>query len=225
LIGGFALACRENVLIVTSDKDLSQLINDRISILAPAKGSSSGFVLRQETEVFEKFGVKPELVADYLALVGDSSDNIPGVPGIGPKSAAALLNQFGPIESWGEHFEKLAGSKFAAKLNGNEELLRKNLILVRLKTELPEQFKDLTTSLARRSPDWQKIAELCKEYAFNAILKDLPCSIETETAETPAPSGEPEQLDLFAALSIPEEVPAPPQPEPADDEPEQGLLF
>ena len=228
LIGGFALACNKKVLIVTSDKDLSQLINDRISILAPAKGNSGGFTLRQEAEVIEKFGVKPELVADYLALVGDSSDNIPGVSGIGPKSAAALLNEFGPIESWGEHFEKLAGSKFAAKLNGKEELLSKNLILVRLKTELPEQFQDLTISLARRSPDWQKIANLCKEYAFNAILKDLPCTPEIQTEEVrESTDDEPEQLDLFSALSEPAPIPqTQSEPEaPETEELEQGLLF
>ena len=223
LIGGFAKSCTEKVLIVTSDKDLSQLVNDRISILAPTKGNSGGFAIRQEAEVIEKFGIKPELVADYLALVGDSSDNIPGVSGIGPKSAAALLNEYGPIESWGEHFEKLSGSKLAAKLNGKEELLKNNLILVRLKTELPEEFKDLKKTLARRSPDWQKIAQLCREYAFNAILKVLPCEPpEPEEIEDEAP----EQLDLFAVLTPPPQgKKSPPPPEPEDDLPEQGLLF
>ena len=226
LIGGFAQACTEKVLIVTSDKDLSQLVNERISILAPAKGSSGGFAVRQEAEVVEKFGVKPELVADYLALVGDSSDNIPGVSGIGPKSAAALLNEFGPIESWGEHFEKLSGSKFAAKLNGCGELLKNNLILVRLKTELPAEFQDLKKTLVRRTPDWQKIAQLCQEYAFNAILKDLPCQPETQPEPEEAADSAPEQLDLFASLTMPEPVKkslSPPEPE--DDLPEQGLLF
>lgn len=223
LIGGFAKSCTEKVLIVTSDKDLSQLVNDRISILAPTKGNSGGFAIRQEAEVIEKFGIKPELVADYLALVGDSSDNIPGVSGIGPKSAAALLNEYGPIESWGEHFEKLSGSKFAAKLNGKEELLKNNLILVRLKTELPEEFKDLKKTLVRRSPDWQKIAQLCREYAFNAILKVLPCEPpEPEEIEDEAP----EQLDLFAVPTPPPQgKKSPPPPEPEDDLPEQGLLF
>ena len=223
LIGGFAQSCTEKVLIVTSDKDLSQLVNDRISILAPTKGNSGGFAIRQEAEVIEKFGIKPELVADYLALVGDSSDNIPGVSGIGPKSAAALLNEYGSIESWGEHFEKLSGSKFAAKLNGKEELLKNNLILVRLKTELPEEFKDLKKTLARRSPDWQKIAQLCREYAFNAILKVLPCEPpEPEEIEDEAP----EQLDLFAVPTQPPQgKKSPPPPEPEDDLPEQGLLF
>ena len=114
---------------------------------------------------------------------------------------------------------------FAAKLNGNEDLLKNNLILVRLKTELPEEFKDLKKTLVRRSPDWQKIAQLCREYAFNAILKDLPGQPEIQAEETE--EGEPEQLDLFAALTTPapEKKKSPPLPEQEDDLPEQGLLF
>ena len=228
LIGGFARTCDKEVLIVTSDKDLSQLIDERISILAPAQGSASGFTLRKAEEVFEKFGVPPHLVADYLALVGDSSDNIPGVPGIGPKSAAALLNEFGPIESWDEDFSNLAKSKFAAKLSGMQELLKKNLVLVRLKTTLPDEFTNLEKTLARRSPDWQKIANLCQEYSFNGILKDLPCKPEVpaECAEEPAEESGPEQLDLFANIlqTAPKTEPEAPVQE-SEDFPEQGLLF
>ena len=227
LIGGFAQALSGEVLIVTSDKDLSQLINERISILAPAKGNSGGFELRKKEEVLAKFGVFPELVADYLALVGDTADNIPGVPGIGPKSAAALLNEFGAIESWGEAFERLAGSKFAAKLAGQEERLKKNLVLVRLKTDLPEDFRNLSQTLLRRAPDWQKIADLCQEYSFKGILKDLP----VQPAPAPIPESEiadgPEQLDLFALLSA-EPFQAPEQKEPDPEEtdlPVQGSLF
>ena len=224
LIGGFARAYSGNVLIVTSDKDLSQLIDDRVSILAPAKGNSGGFALRKQAEVEEKFGVKPELVADYLALVGDTSDNIPGIPGIGPKSAAAILNEFGSIESWLDTPERLSGSKFAAKLSGKGDQLKNNLILVRLKTDLPEEFADLAQTLTRHSPDWQKIADLCAEYSFNGILKELPCSPRCqESVEEPA-SDIPEQLDLFSVLS-PAAASPPPSSAPQEEEAEQGLLF
>ena len=102
-------------------------------------------------------------------------------------------------------------------------MLKNNLILVRLKTELPEEFKDLKKTLVRRSPDWQKIAQLCREYAFNAILKVLPCEPpEPEEIEDEAP----EQLDLFAVPTPPPQgKKSPPPPEPEDDLPEQGLLF
>ena len=204
LIGGFAMACPGEVLIVTSDKDLSQLVNDRISILAPAKGNSGGFTLRKRQEVIEKFGVAPELVADYLALVGDSSDNIPGVPGIGPKSAAAILNEFGSISNWINDPEKLAGSKFASKLAGMQKRLEDNLILVRLKTTLPEEFADVEKVLVRKNPDWQKIADICQEYSFNGILKDLPC--QPQQKDEPKTADVPEQLDLFAAQTSPAPV-------------------
>ena len=226
LIGGFARAFPGEVLIVTSDKDLSQLVDSRVSILAPAKGSGGGFTRRGEKEVFEKFGVGPELIADYLALVGDSSDNIPGVQGIGPKSAAALLNELGPIESWIGFPDKIAGSKFSAKLANQEELLRKNLVLVRLKTTLPDKFSDVPHALARRAPDWEKITALCREYAFNGILRELPCQSEPEAAAETAAGG-PEQPDLFAApASAPQEGrKEPTSPAQTDDLPVQGSLF
>ncbi|MBQ7207130.1 MAG: hypothetical protein IJS01_04965 [Lentisphaeria bacterium] len=225
LIGGFARALPGEVLIVTSDKDLSQLVDDRISILVPAKGSAGGFALRRKEEVVEKFGVGPELVADYLALVGDTADNIPGVPGIGPKSAAALLNEYGPVEGWIDRLEKLDGSRFAAKLAGQERRLRDNLVLVRLKTTLPDEFADVPGTLARRPPDWEKIAALCREHAFNGILKTLPLPAAREPEpEEPAAAEEP---DLFSALMSPvpekSEKPAPPAEE--EDLPIQGTLF
>ena len=224
LIGGFARALPGEVLIVTSDKDLSQLVCDRISLLVPAKGSGSGFALRRREEVVEKFGVGPELVADYLALVGDTADNIPGIPGIGPKSAAALLNEYGPVENWIDHMESFDGSRFAAKLAGQEKHRRDNLVLVRLKTTLPGEFADVPGTLAKRQPDWEKIAALCREHAFNGILKTLPLPAEPEPAE-PSTADEPEQPDLFSVLKAPAPEKTAPRPAESDDLPVQGTLF
>ena len=225
LIGGFARCCPGDVRIISSDKDLSQLVNDRTQLLVP--GSKSGFMIRGTEEVKEKFGVPPALIADYLALVGDSSDNIPGVPGIGPKSAAAILNELGAIESWCGSPEIIEKSKFAKKLSGTEELLKKNLILVRLRTELPECFSDWQSQLVRKAPDWQKIAAICREYAFSAILKELPA----ETAKEVPPQeknmpGDDGQLDLFSILETPVSAPVP-EPSGEDSAPEilQGELF
>ena len=86
------------VLIVSSDKDISQVIDERVEMLVPDH-DSKGFHKRGVAETVAKFGVKPEGIVDYLALIGDSSDNIPGVEGVGPKTAAALLNQFGSIDN------------------------------------------------------------------------------------------------------------------------------
>ncbi len=174
LIGGFAGAVSGNVRVITSDKDLSALVDDRVKLLVPASGG--GFQERDAADVATKFGVPPALIPDYLALVGDSSDNIAGVPGIGPKTAAALLSKFGPVAGWREKADELAESKYAKKLAGQEALLERNLALVSLRCELPCEFADPGTLLLRRSPDWDEIARLCRDNNFKTLLKELPGS-------------------------------------------------
>ena len=177
LIGGFARAVTAPVLVVTSDKDLASLVNERVHLLKPAR-SGGGFKECAEEEVRQEFGVPPELIPDFLALLGDSVDNIDGVPGIGVKSAAELLNALGPIESWyaADGTEKFAGSKFAAKLAGKRELLERNLGLTRLKCGLPPEFASADRVLSRRTPDWQRIADLCAENDFSSLLKEIPAT-------------------------------------------------
>ena len=121
--------------------------------------------------------------------------------------------------------KRLESSKFAAKLAGHQELLRKNQMLVRLKTELPEDFTDLEKTLSRQTPDWQKIASICREYSFNGILKDLPCPVqEPETPDVSTGSADgPEQLDLFAMPA--QTVQAAPAEKKEPELPEQGTLF
>lgn len=111
------------VVVVTSDKDLAQLVDERVSLYDFAKEERFGPV-----EVREKFGVSPEQIADYLGLAGDTVDNIPGVPGVGPKTAAALLAAFGNLEALYARLGEVAalpirGAKtLAAKLETHREL-------------------------------------------------------------------------------------------------------
>ncbi len=199
LIAAFTRAATDApVRIVSSDKDLAQLVDDRVHMLSPVSGNA-GFEERGVDEIIRKFAVPPALIVDYLALIGDNSDSIPGVPGIGPKSAAQLLTQFGPIESWIDHPERLAGSKFEKKLAGTAELLQRNRKLIRLREDLPPRFRDLGTFLRRKKPDWEKIAALCRENELKSILKELP---EPTAASTP------EEDDLFSALPAEAEPPA-----------------
>ena len=86
-----------DVVILTGDQDTMQLVNDHVRVLTPAKGANPP-VLYGPDEVFNKYGVHPEQIVDYKALIGDSSDNIPGVAGIGPKGAANLIKMFGSLE-------------------------------------------------------------------------------------------------------------------------------
>ena len=163
------------IQIVSSDKDLSQLVNSNVTMLVPQNGNKGEFEERGVSEVTAKFGVSPELIVDYLALLGDSSDNINGVPGIGPKSAVELLTTFGGAETWLDDVSRIEKSRFFKKLDGNFELLRRNRELVRLRTTMaPELENELPAMLTSSAPDWRAIAEICRDNQFNSILKELP---------------------------------------------------
>lgn len=119
------------ILILSSDQDLLQLVDgNRIQVEAPVKGISNT-VVYDSVKVEEKFGVPPRKIPDYKGLVGDQSDNIPGVPGIGPKTAAQLIGKYGSVENLIQQFREMgiSESKIAEKLRGNEEqaLLSKKL--------------------------------------------------------------------------------------------------
>lgn len=211
LAAAFARAADGPVKIISSDKDLAQLVDERVTMLSPASGNA-GFEERGVAEITAKFQVPPALLIDYLALLGDSSDNIPGVPGIGAKGAAQLLNTCGPVSEWLERPEKLAGTRFEKKIAGARDILKRNRELIRLRSDLPPRFADLGTVLARREPDWGKIAGICRRMELKSILKELPAP--------PAGVSGPESDDLFSALPA-----APPVPEPSAGIMEQGELF
>lgn len=211
LAAAFARAADGPVKIISSDKDLAQLVDERVTMLSPASGNA-GFEERGVAEITAKFQVPPALLIDYLALLGDSSDNIPGVPGIGAKGAAQLLNTCGPVSEWLEHPEKLAGTRFEKKIAGARDILKRNRELIRLRSDLPPRFADLGTVLARREPDWGKIAGICRRMELKSILKELPAP--------PAGVSGPDSDDLFSTLPA-----APPVPEPSSGIMEQGELF
>ncbi len=214
LAGAFALAEKEeDVRIVSSDKDLSQLVNQRVRLVSPGKGNSGSFVERGVAEVIAKFGVPPELIPDYLALVGDSSDNISGVPGIGPKGAVELLNSCGGIESWIGDVTGIAVEKYRSKIEPHRETLIRNLQLIRLRCELPEEFSSPEV-LKRLNPDYARIAELCRRFEFHRILRDLPEPQENNPGK--------DDLPLFSAISATCSGKDQPTAEP---EFEQGSLF
>jgi DNA polymerase-1 len=128
-----------DVLIVSSDKDFAQIVNDRIKILLPPPSANPklGWRFRDEAGVLDKFGVPPIQIADYLALVGDSSDNIPGIAGVGPKTAVKWLQQYGNIEGVIAHAGELVPERFRETVGGRAEDLRRNLKLTTLNLSLP----------------------------------------------------------------------------------------
>lgn len=104
----------DEVVIVTGDRDILQLVNDKVKLYMPVKGMSEG-KLYGDAEVMERLGVLPKNIVDYKALVGDPSDNYPGVPGIGPKTALTLINQYGSFHEIYKHLPEISKST-AAKL-------------------------------------------------------------------------------------------------------------
>ena len=128
-----------DVLIVSADKDFAQIVGERINILLhpPSANPKLGWRLMDKAGVIEKFGVSPRQIADYLAIVGDSSDNIPGISGVGPKTAVKWLGQFGNVEGVIEHASELAPERFRDAVRDQADDLRRNLKLTTLNLTLP----------------------------------------------------------------------------------------
>jgi DNA polymerase-1 len=161
---GFEVWC------VTGDKDYFQLVTDTCRIYNPKKASEPPEKYGPD-EVKEKFGVRPDQVIDKLALMGDTSDNVPGVPGIGPKTAISLLEQFGTLEAVLEGVDKIAAKGVRTKIAENKEsaLLSKELVTIMLDVPVKYTIADLQ----RRPFNYDKSKALFRELEFNTILKTI----------------------------------------------------
>jgi len=161
------------VIIVTGDADAMQLVQEGISVLYPKTGRQFGdTILYGEDEVTEKFGVKPELVADYKALVGDASDNIKGVPGIGPKTAVKLLSDYGSIEEIYQKITAIEPERIKNLLIENEETARQSKVLATIVTNLPVVL-DLDKCRLNQY-DRSQVIELFQQFAFSSLINKIP---------------------------------------------------
>lgn len=174
------------VSIVSADKDLSQLVCPRIDMLVPDM-AGKGFARRGIDEVREKFGVPPEAVIDYLALIGDTADNIPGVPGVGPKTAAQLLQKFGSIAGILEHASEIERESLRAKIMESKERLLTNIELVRLVSEPPSGTPWPPETIMRRPLDREKIRAVAEQKELRSMFRDIDA---LGSADAPAPAGE-----------------------------------
>ena len=156
------------VAIASSDKDFLQLINDRVKMWNPA--DKSGVPMDAEA-VVTKTGVRPEQIVDWLSLVGDAADNIPGVPGVGVKTAAALLNEFGSVDGIYERLAEVMRDKQREALAAAEADVRRNQSLVALKLDLPGEPE--LDDLRRGFQDAARLEKLYEAWGFNTLLKDL----------------------------------------------------
>jgi DNA polymerase-1 len=128
-----------DVLILSSDKDFAQIVSDKITIMLPPATSNPklGWRRMDRSAVIEKFGVPPERIADYLALVGDTADNIPGVDGVGPKTAVKWISAYGDLEGVITHASKLMPDRFRDAVIQGAERLRLNRTLTTLNLNHP----------------------------------------------------------------------------------------
>jgi len=157
-----------DVSIVTSDKDMLQLVNNRIEVYNPYKGDGKHF---SPKEVKEDFGVKPENIADLLSLMGDSVDNIPGVKGIGDKTAKELLEQFKNVDDLLDNIDKIKSDKLRELIKNNKEMitLSRELAELPLDIDLDYDLKDLAVA----QPDYDKLYGIFFKLEFKSLLKSL----------------------------------------------------
>lgn len=195
LIAAIADITKSDVRIISSDKDLHQLVNDRVKMLVPDK--EGDFEERGPSEVLEKFDVPPERIIDYLALIGDASDNIPGIQGIGPKTAAALIKTCGGIRDMIANPDLIPNPTQRDKIRLGGEILLKNLELIRLRNELDGITKISDDNFVRRQPDWNAVREIATELELKSLIRDID-AIHPEKVATEQPGKV--QGDLFDML-------------------------
>jgi len=151
------------VTVISSDKDLMQLVSEKIRLYDPMKNKVLG-----EKEVFEKFGVKPNQVIDVQSLAGDSSDNIPGVPGIGVKTAAELINKYKTLDVLLKNINEIPQNKRRETLLTNKDKAILSKKLVTLKDDVP--VKEKVEDFIMKNVDKEKLFQFLREMEFNRLL-------------------------------------------------------
>lgn len=151
----------EKSLIISSDKDLMQLLSDDISFYDPMKAKYI-----KEEDILEKFGVTPDKIRDVLALIGDKSDNIPGVASIGPKTAAELINKFGTLEEIFARADEIPQEKRRQVIKNGREAAFLSYELLGLKTDLNIDLSNLSWS----SPNRNELINFIAEYGFKSLI-------------------------------------------------------
>jgi len=171
-----------DTIIVTGDADAMQLVSPRVKVLTPRRAFGDT-MLYDETAVSQKYGIKPEQIADFKALKGDPSDNIPGVPGIGEKTAVRLIQQFGSIDQIYAHIDEVTPAKLQALLRQNEAIARQSKELATIVTQTPVTLNIDDCQISHY--DRHGVTELFRELEFFSLLPKLP-AVEEVAPETTA---------------------------------------
>ena len=189
------------VMVVSGDRDVYQLVSDGVRVMTTSRGVTDTKVYDREA-VIERYGVAPELVPDLIGLKGDTSDNIPGVPGIGDKTAAQLLQKFGSLEGVLENADQVSGAKRKQNLVEHADDARISKQLATMKFEV-ETGVDLSEVMAA-DPDRSSLREFAREFELRAILERL---------EEGLPDGEPlpgrrveQEIEIEPVEGSPQEI-------------------
>lgn len=176
-------------VIVSGDKDFYQLVDEDVHLLNPGRGGPTGVSADwvDPSNAGERFGIPPEKVVDYLALIGDSADNIPGAPGVGPKTAVKLLEEFGSLEAMLERAEEISGKRAREALTEHADDIRLSRRLVTIMRDLPVEL-DLD-ALRVGEPDAARLRDIFADFEFRRLTEKYTeaavagDALESETAE------------------------------------------
>jgi len=212
------------VYVVSSDKDMLQLVNDKICVLNPPKDN----LICDAAKVEEILGVPPERVVDVMALRGDSIDNIPGAPGIGDKGSVELIKRFGSVEAALDRAAEVEKKTYRESLLNNRDAVMMSKQLVTIDRNVPVELD--VESMRAGEPDFDSLRQLFTELEFTSLLKELLPSMEVgevqySEAKSPADiDAALKSLPKGAALAIAVEVAHPVIEEHEDEEPGEGVL-
>ncbi len=180
-----------DMVLVTADKDMLQLVAPRVRVLSTTGRGDR--VVFDEAAVKEKWGVEPSQIPDLLALMGDSIDNIPGVRGVGEKTAVKLIAQFGTVERLYENLHLVPGKlRETLAASRKEALLSRELATVSTRVPITVDLD----ALKRREPDWERLRALWRELEFHSLLRQLPAAAQPEVPPDQTP-----RLESPAALA------------------------
>ncbi len=188
LVATLARLARERglrVLIVSSDKDLMQLVGDGAVVLKPRRDMRGDVEALDATGVEKYLGVPPDQVQDYLALVGDAVDNVPGVPGIGEVTARKLLQRYDNLEAILENANNIENKRAREALHEHQDLARLSYELVELETAPLSDEPDPIERCRVGKPDWERIQAIFRELEFQSLLKELGLAEPEEAPPAP----------------------------------------
>jgi len=207
-----AQAAGLDVLVMTGDRDMFQLVDDHIKILYTSGGPNPVTSAYGLDEVQARYGLTPQQFIDFKALTGDASDNIPGVPGVGEKTAIKFLQQFGAIDELYQHLDAISGPKTRQALIDAQAQVTHNRRLVTISTDLDLTFDP--AQCATRDYDQEAVIALFEELEFRSLIKELPASSRATPMPVTQSETEGGQMALFAAAEAAAPVaPAIPAPD------------